>query len=98
MAVALYPLQPLLEVVEVGGGGRGACGAVGVGLLLLEVGLTGLLELRQFALEHVCGGGHRGLGQKGRDGTHQSTVPLLLLQQLSLLLGWRREERRRRRK
>lgn len=58
MAVALYPFQPLLEVVEVGGGGRGACGAVGVGLLLLEVGLTGLLELRQFALEHVCGGGH----------------------------------------
>lgn len=58
MAVALYPFQPLLEVVEVGGGGRASSGAVGVGLLLLEVGLSGLFELRQFALEHVCGGGH----------------------------------------
>lgn len=58
MAVALYPFQPLLEVVEVGRGGRASSGAVGVGLLLLEVGLSGLFELRQFALEHVCGGGH----------------------------------------
>lgn len=57
LAVALYPLQPLFEVVEVGGGGGGAGGAVGVGLLLLEV-LARLLQLGQFAVEHVCGGGH----------------------------------------
>ncbi len=31
---------------------------MGVRLLLLEV-LAGLLQLGQFAVEHVCGGGHR---------------------------------------
>lgn len=64
LAFALYPLQPLFEVVEVGGGG--ASGAVGVRLLLLEV-LAGLLQLREFAVEHVCAGGHRwSQGAEGR--------------------------------
>lgn len=86
LPVALYPLQPLFEVVEVGGGGGGAGGAVGVGLLLLEV-LTGLLQLGQFAVEHVCGGSHRwSQGAERRsvflrlqDNTKTFTTPLYIM-------------------
>lgn len=73
LPLALYPLQTLLQVVQVGGrrGGGGAAAAavgrgVGVRVVLLLVQLPGLLELRQLAVEHVGGGGHRRLGRQQR--------------------------------
>lgn len=66
LPVALYPLQALPQVVQVGGG-QGGAGVAGR-LVLLLVELPRLLQLRQLALQHICGGGHRRLGwQQGRD-------------------------------
>lgn len=80
MAVALDALQPLLEVVEVGGGRGGTAGAVGA-RVLLEVRLARLLQLGQFAVEHVCGGRQCRLGQGGERRTLVILLLLLLLQE-----------------
>lgn len=82
LPVALYPLQTLLQVVQVGGGGAGVGG--GVGLVVLLVELAGLLQLRQLAVQHVSGRRHRRLGGQQRDG--RPLRGLLLVPAHALLL------------
>lgn len=88
LPVALYSLQALLQVVQVGRrrgwAGVCVCRGVGVRVVLLLVQLSGLFELRQLAVEHVGGGGHRRLrGQQWGDG--RSLLSLVLASSDTLL-------------
>lgn len=83
LTVTLDALEPLFEVIEVGGGRGGAAWAVWARLLLLQLRLTRLLQLWQLTVKHVSGGGQ---GRPGQQRGQRTLVFLLLLLLLLLLL------------
>ena len=80
-ATALYSLQSFFQVVDVGCGGGGGHGAGGVGLAGVRVRVLVLLprlaEQGELAMQHVCGGGHRGNCRFGEQRAQRGPVILL---------------------